>query len=303
MTTALVVSGGGSKGAFAVGALEVLMNELNVSFDIVTGTSTGSLIAPFVAAGEHNQLANFYLRMRTEHFLEKRKNVALSLFFSESIFDVRPFQKTLKKIVRPVMAKKVVQNPTTRIVIATVSLQSGKLVYFHTFPQNQMRVPPDTRKVKIRDRDHLLKVMEGSSNQPVFMTPVRIKTKKDQPAKEVEQFVDGGLREYAPIRVAIENGADKVYAILLGPEKKPPHTRHFKSSFRILARTFSIFMDDVGANDVETANLLAQQKGAKIKYIRPDRELLTNSLDISSIVQGKMLEAGRKAARKAGVIT
>ena len=151
MATALVISGGGSKGAFAVGALEVLMNEFNLSFDIVTGTSTGSLIAPFVAAREHNQLANFYLRMRTEHFLQKKKNVALSLFFSDSIFDVRPLRKILKKIVKPAMADKVVQNPTSRIILATVGLQSGKITYFHTFAQNQIKVPPGTSKAKIRD--------------------------------------------------------------------------------------------------------------------------------------------------------
>ncbi|MCK5797226.1 MAG: patatin-like phospholipase family protein, partial [Deltaproteobacteria bacterium] len=42
--TALVVSGGGSKGAFAVGAIEVL-RERGTDFDLICGTSTGSLIA------------------------------------------------------------------------------------------------------------------------------------------------------------------------------------------------------------------------------------------------------------------
>ncbi len=302
MATALVVSGGGSKGAFAVGAIEVLINELNVNFDIVTGTSTGSLIAPFVAAGEHNQLAGFYLRMRTEHFLEKKQNVALSLFFKDAIFDTGPFHTTLDNLVKPAMVDKVLQNPKTRIALTTVGLQSGKVVYFHTFPQQEMSVPPGTRKVRIRDRDHLLKVMEGSSNQPVFMRPVRIKTSANQPARQAEQFVDGGVREYAPIRVAIENGADKVYAILLGPEKKPPVAKQYRAAFRILVRTFDLIRDDITYNDIQTANLLAEQKGATIKYIRPSEDFLTDSLNVSSIIQARMLELGRKAGRLAGRI-
>ena len=50
MSRALVVSGGGSKGAYAVGVAKVLMNEGDLTFDVVSGTSTGGLICPFVAA-------------------------------------------------------------------------------------------------------------------------------------------------------------------------------------------------------------------------------------------------------------
>ena len=44
MKRALVISGGGSKGAFAVGALKNLIRERNLTFDVVAGTSTGAAI-------------------------------------------------------------------------------------------------------------------------------------------------------------------------------------------------------------------------------------------------------------------
>lgn len=47
MKNALVISGGGSKGAFAVGAIERL-REAGITWDIVVGCSTGALIAPLV---------------------------------------------------------------------------------------------------------------------------------------------------------------------------------------------------------------------------------------------------------------
>ena len=53
MSRALVISGGGSKGAFAVGVIKRLQQEYpGLEFDMFVGTSTGSLIVPLVAMGE-----------------------------------------------------------------------------------------------------------------------------------------------------------------------------------------------------------------------------------------------------------
>lgn len=302
MTRALVVSGGGAKGAFAAGAIEVLVEDFGLTFDIVTGTSTGALIAPFIAAGDYQRLGPLYLGMRTENFLDKRKNVALSLFFDDAIFDVAPFHQTLDQLVTAEMAARVFAPAAPRIVIATVGLQSGDLVYFHTFAEGAFRLTPGARGARILDRPHLLDVMEASSNQPVFMSPVKVKTAADQPADQIEQFVDGGVREYAPIRVAIENGATEVYAVLLSPPGHPRGQGRYNAAFSILQRTFDLFMDDVGETDVEEADLAARTRGARIQYIQPDAPLLTDSLEISAGLQGEMMEEGRRVATERGAL-
>ncbi len=33
------------------------------------------------------------------------------------------------------------------------------------------------------------------------------------------QYVDGGVREVAPLKIAIDHGATKIYAIVLSPEE------------------------------------------------------------------------------------
>ena len=43
---ALVISGGGSKGAFAGGVAQYLMQENGCEYDILIGSSTGSLLIP-----------------------------------------------------------------------------------------------------------------------------------------------------------------------------------------------------------------------------------------------------------------
>ena len=45
---ALVISGGGAKGAWGVGVIHALVKEKGHKYDIAIGTSTGSLIGPFV---------------------------------------------------------------------------------------------------------------------------------------------------------------------------------------------------------------------------------------------------------------
>ncbi|MCB0629115.1 MAG: patatin-like phospholipase family protein [Lewinella sp.] len=48
---ALVISGGGSKGAYAGGVAEYLICDCGRDYDVYVGTSTGGLLAPLLAAG------------------------------------------------------------------------------------------------------------------------------------------------------------------------------------------------------------------------------------------------------------
>ena len=49
--TALVLSGGGSRGAYEAGACQALA-ELGIEIDIITGTSVGAINAAMVTQGE-----------------------------------------------------------------------------------------------------------------------------------------------------------------------------------------------------------------------------------------------------------
>ena len=48
---ALVISGGGNKGAFAGGIAQYLIDDLNRNYDLFLGTSTGSLLLPLLSIG------------------------------------------------------------------------------------------------------------------------------------------------------------------------------------------------------------------------------------------------------------
>ena len=71
---ALVISGGGSKGAFGGGVAQYLLQEKLHKYDILIGSSTGSLLIPHLALGEVNKIYDAYTHVNMS-----------------SIFDINPF--------------------------------------------------------------------------------------------------------------------------------------------------------------------------------------------------------------------
>jgi len=57
---ALVISGGGSKGAYAGGVAEYLIQKQKQNYDMYVGSSTGSLLLPHLAIGQIDKLYDIY---------------------------------------------------------------------------------------------------------------------------------------------------------------------------------------------------------------------------------------------------
>ena len=86
----------------------------------------------------------------------------------------------------------------------------------------------------------------ASACQPVFMPPIEVK----KGAVPLRQYVDGGVREYAGVQIAIDAGADEIYTILLSPLQKDPQEKPFDQTLEILSDTIDIFTTDVSYNDI-----------------------------------------------------
>ena len=57
---ALVISGGGSKGAYAGGVAQYLIQEQGRKYELFLGTSTGSLLIPQLALGNIDKVYDMY---------------------------------------------------------------------------------------------------------------------------------------------------------------------------------------------------------------------------------------------------
>ena len=64
---ALVISGGGSKGAFAGGIARYLIEEKHRDYQIFAGTSAGSLLIPLLALGEVERIKAVFTTIEQHH--------------------------------------------------------------------------------------------------------------------------------------------------------------------------------------------------------------------------------------------
>src|SRR5829696_6024104 len=96
---ALVISGGGSKGAFAVGVIKHLSENFpEIDFDIFVGTSTGSLIVPLAASGQVQLLQQLYTSVTTDDVVIKG-NVIERFLHSDALFDTQPLANLIKQYI------------------------------------------------------------------------------------------------------------------------------------------------------------------------------------------------------------
>jgi NTE family protein len=263
---ALVISGGGCKGAFAVGVIKNLAaNFPDISFDIFVGTSTGSLIAPFAALGEIDLLEQLYTTITTDNIIIKG-NVITRLLAANSLFDAKPLGDLIKLHYDDKHCNQVFQSQK-EVYFATTCLQTGQSVYFAS---KDAPLVTDYEVIKLNNPDEFRRAVMASACQPVFMPPMEVK----KGAVPMRQYVDGGVREYAGVQLAIDAGAEEIYTILLSPEKEIPEEKTFNDAFTILTTTIDTFTTDVGVNDIRVPMLYNRA----LKYI--------------SSVQQKMKKAG-----------
>lgn len=244
MKKALVISGGGSKGAFAVGVYKHLADNYNLEFDVLVGTSTGSLIVPLAALGKIELLEKLYTTQKTENIVIK-DNIGNRLN-KDSIFDVTPLWETIKKYYTDDFYEELIDSGK-EIFLNTTCLQTEELVVFTTV---QDPIPSKYYEIrKLVNAEHFRRAVLASACQPVFMTPVKVNKQVPGEPDPDHQFVDGGVREYAGVQMAIDNDAKEIFTILLASDQ-PAAAPEFKTLFPILEQTISIFTTDVSKNDL-----------------------------------------------------
>ncbi len=277
MSRALVISGGGSKGAFAVGVLKKLFSDYPaLDFDIFVGTSTGSLMVGLVAIKEMVMLEKLYTAQKTENIvLEGRLGDRIN---DVSIFDASPLKELLGKNYTDDKYN-AIKASGKKIFLTTTCLQTGLLEVFTT--ADDPGEAKDYEVKKVVDAEHYRRAVLASACQPVFMQPIKVNINLAGDAEQNFQYVDGGVREYAGIQMAIDNGATEIFTILLSPEKEEStDTSEFKDLFSILRKTIDIFSDDVGKNDL----IIPDQYNEALQYIDAvKKKMLRNGISSDQV--------------------
>jgi NTE family protein len=257
--TALVISGGGSKGAFAVGVLKYIHERVRPidQFDVYCGTSTGSLIVPLAMCGELELLENQYTTLRQNDLLilGSAANLALAV----SLHDATPLKNKITELLTETRYARI--KAAVPLFLATVCLQTEQLVYWATKAPAKASASYDIEA--ITSTTDLRRAMLASACQPVFMQPVEVRPG----ARPVRQYVDGGVREPTPLQAAIDQGAETIITITLAPQQLPSDDTKLTQAFQILQRTLDLYGEDVGSNDYRLARLY-QQGNAYMQAVR-----------------------------------
>lgn len=283
MKTGLVISGGGSKGAFAVGALEVLLSN-GFDFDVIAGTSTGALIASMVAIDDIDVLVKFYTSVKTKDVLR----LNWRRLWWDGLYDVAPLRKILRQqILKYDGGRRYKQLMQSRrdVLLCSVSLQTKALTYFSQRKHIEQATP-------WTDANEFVECLLSSTVEPFYTRPINIRN---------EQYVDGGIRAVYPIDVLKQANCRRIIVIGNQPEFAPEVDNKKKYSFitSIGFRSIDIMMSEIIRNDMLHATCDSK---SDITVIRPDVSLTKISglsgLKFHPDGMQKMRELGQEQARK-----
>jgi hypothetical protein len=188
----LAVSGGGSNGAFGAGVLfGWTASGKRPEFTVVTGVSTGSLIAPFAFLGPpyDEYLREAYTEISGEDIFEK-KGVLTILRGSASVADNSPLRKLVSRYVTDQMLVDIEREHKRgrRLLVGTTNLDAERPVVWDIGAIASSGVPG--RRELIQD------ILVASASIPGVFPPVKIKVVADGQTFD-EMHVDGGTSNQA----------------------------------------------------------------------------------------------------------
>jgi len=182
----LAVSGGGQDGAYGAGLLCGWTDAgTRPEFNVITGVSTGALIAPFVFAGpEYDRvLREVYTTIRTRDIMEERG--LIHGFLSDAMADTKPLRKLLERYVDDEFVRKIAAEDAKGrlLLIGTTNLDAGRPVVWD-LGAIAAAGKPESRKL-------IVNLMIASAAIPAFFPPVLIDIPIEGKSYQ-EMHVDGG---------------------------------------------------------------------------------------------------------------
>lgn len=183
----LSLSGGGADGAFGAGFLCGWTQKGDRPvFGLVTGISTGALMAPFAFLGsDYDQfLKVFYTTFSTRDLIRQRSYI--SAVSGDSVYSTGPLQEALKKYVNADLIAKIAveYRKGRRLFIGTTNLDAMRPVYWDIGAIAQYGTP---------EADQLIRdVILASASVPVAFPPVYIRVRAAGRIYD-EMHVDGGV--------------------------------------------------------------------------------------------------------------
>ena len=282
MSKILVLAGGSVKGAFQAGVMKAMM-ERGYQPDAVYGVSAGSLNAAYFVnqlglqaiTGEpisfiqaSQDLWDFWeSRITSPESLSKPFNIfqlglsALRKKF-KGLVDTMP----LRNLLTEVLSVRNLHASPIDLKIGAVNIIDGTMYYVDT------------------SEEHFLDYLMASSAVPILMPVVKIN------GETRRSFLDGGLRDVAPIKKAVDDGASHIVCISCHMESI--EGGHFDSGdlLALVDRVMDIAVNEILNADIK--EVMISNTNIDIQSIRPPQPLTIDIQNFNKMDIRRMLELG-----------
>ena len=290
MKKALVISGGGSKGAFAGGVAQYLMKKEQKDYDLFLGTSTGSLMVSHLALGMLDELKELYTNVNQKTIFSnnpfKIKKVAgekvVSIRHLNTFWNFLNGRKTFgeSKNLRSLIKKNItremfeqIRESNKEVVVTVSNITANQIEY---------------KSSEDCTYEDFCDWIWGSCNYVPFMSLLE---------KDYCQYADGGFGSLVPIREAILRGATEIDAIILETEVTQFNKLPAKNPFSLLFDVFDFMLTHVERHNITIGKLAATNKNIKLNLYYTPTVLTTNSLVFDQNLMRKWWKSGYKYAK------
>jgi len=303
----LALSGGGPNGAFGAG----LVNGWTASgtrpvFKVVTGVSTGALMAPFVFLGpEHDDsLRAFYTTTSSNHIF-RMLSILPQLLGGESFADTAPLQIMIAQFVDEAFLAAVARAHASgrRLYIGSVDLDAQRFVVWN------MGLIASSRRPEAVDL--FRRIMLASASVPVAFPPVFFDVEAGGRVYD-EMHVDGavaanlfwnaGVLTFADARVRAgrTNAREDLYIVHNG--QLVPTADVTRRSLRSIAlRSFDVAARSAVVGDLFRVFAVTQRDDAGFHWITiPETVQIDGEEVFDPVAMGRLYEQGYGMAQRSG---
>ncbi|MBP6758803.1 MAG: patatin-like phospholipase family protein [Flavobacterium sp.] len=287
---ALVISGGGSKGAFAGGVAQYLLEVKKNQYDLFLGTSTGSLLIPHLALGNIEKIHGIYTNINMDKifdinpFIIKNKegvDIVTINHFSviwQFLKGKRTFgeSKNLLKLIKsnfPIADFNELKTSKKDVVVTVTNISKNESEY---------------KSIKDCTYSEFCEWTWISGNYIPFMSLV---------TKNGDEYGDGGFSSLVPIQEAINRGATDIDVIILETETAIAKTVVGKNPFSLLIDLFRITLDQVEKHNIAIGKLIANNKKVNLNLYYTPTKLTTNALIFNKKKMKKWWQQGYEYAQ------
>lgn len=276
-----VFSGGGIKGIALVGAYEEIERR-GYRFERVAGTSAGSIIAAFIAAGyTSKEIYQLVDELDLTKMLDARKTIIpfslakwLFLYWKLGLYKGNELEKWIKEKLEAKGIRTFADLPPQSLRVIASDLSNGQLVV----------LPDDLERYGISPQSFsIAKAIRMSCSIPYFFEPVRMRS-----IDGMNIVVDGGVLSNFPIWL-FENDHVRKIRPVLGIKLSPSDYEHEKHQIQNGIQLFAALFETM--KDAHDSRYISKKHVKDIIFI-PTEGILSSEFHLTEERKKKLYDLG-----------